>query len=149
MTKVQRELQEICEANGGLLRAEDIVAFARNKKTALHKKFEWEDTKAAHQYRLEQARRIIRVEVIMPEGATAPIRSFVSFVDQRKEAGGGYTPMVRVLTERELYDQMLAEAMDELECFRRKYRKLEALAPVMEAIGKLKPKRRKRRRRTG
>jgi len=34
---------------------ENVVRFASNSKTELHKCFEWDDTKAAAKYRLEQA----------------------------------------------------------------------------------------------
>ena len=39
---------------------ENVVGFARNRKTELHKCFEWDDTKAAEKYRLDQAGEVLR-----------------------------------------------------------------------------------------
>ena len=40
--------------------AKGVVAYAHNRKTELHKCFEWNDTKAAEKYRLDQAREVLR-----------------------------------------------------------------------------------------
>ena len=44
------------------LHAEDVVAAARDPLSPLHSKFQWDDSKAAHRYRLWQARQIIASE---------------------------------------------------------------------------------------
>lgn len=43
----------------GKLTAEELVARAADPKNPLHSSFEWDDTAAAHEYRLIQARRLI------------------------------------------------------------------------------------------
>jgi len=60
---IQQELESIRRSAGGLLRPEDVVEFARSPETALHEEFTWDDSEAAHQYRLWQARQVIRVNV--------------------------------------------------------------------------------------
>lgn len=51
----------------GRITPEAVVAAARPKNSALHRYFEWRDKDAAHQFRLAQARallRSIRVEIV-------------------------------------------------------------------------------------
>ncbi len=60
---IKQELEALAEANNGILRPEIVVEFARDAKTALHSRFEWDDTEAAKQYRLWQARQIIKVAI--------------------------------------------------------------------------------------
>ena len=51
------------------LHAEDVVAAARDPLSPLHSKFQWDDSKAAHRYRLWQARQIIAsVTIKLPDG---------------------------------------------------------------------------------
>ena len=44
----------------GQLTASGILTMAKSSKSPLHSLFEWDNTKAARQYRLEQARKIIK-----------------------------------------------------------------------------------------
>jgi chorismate mutase len=54
------EMERIRTANGGILEAEDVLSAASNPKSPLHPMFEWDDRTAAHNYRLDQARELIR-----------------------------------------------------------------------------------------
>ena len=62
-TAIVAELETIRRNAGGVLRPEDVVSFAADPDTELHSRFEWDDTEAAQQYRLWQARQLIRVTV--------------------------------------------------------------------------------------
>lgn len=138
--RVKAELDRISEANDGLLRPEDVVEFASDPETALHGEFTWDDTEAAREYRLEQARRVIRVVVeIIPQSAE-PIRAFVSLVPDRRNRGGGYRPMPDVLENADWREQLLAQALRELQSWRAKYEQLRALAPVFEAMDRIEAK---------
>jgi hypothetical protein len=53
----------IIRSRSALLEPEQIVEFARNPSTALHSKFTWDDSVAAHQHRLWQARQLIAVYI--------------------------------------------------------------------------------------
>jgi hypothetical protein len=63
MTPVQRirakALEELERANRRLI-PEDVVAAAKEPAHALHDCFEWDDSKAGHLYRIDQARALIR-----------------------------------------------------------------------------------------
>ena len=69
MTKneIRRELSRLYGQHGGLT-AETVVEAARPEESPLHGQFEWDDTEAAHQFRLVQSRSLMRrVGVIIRE----------------------------------------------------------------------------------
>lgn len=59
---VMRRLRELSGENGTLT-PEAVVADATSPTSVLHSCFEWDDTKAAHQHRLDQARGLIRIRM--------------------------------------------------------------------------------------
>lgn len=133
---IRAELELVRNNNAGLLRAEDVVEFAKNENTALHSQFEWADTKAAHQYRLAQARRVIRlaITIVRTPDANRVVSLYVSLTPDRVVAGGGYRPLIDVLTQREKREQLLRQALGEFERVRKKYDTLLELAPIFSAI---------------
>ena len=52
-------LNEIAKRNGGRITAEQLVDAARDADSPLHDYFEWDDSTAAHQWRITQARALI------------------------------------------------------------------------------------------
>ena len=56
-------LRSIAAKNDGLLKPEDVVEAARPANSPLHTRFTWDDSAAAHQFRLEQARTLIRTTI--------------------------------------------------------------------------------------
>ena len=137
MTKrdaVKIELERIREANDGLLRATDIVAFARkNKKSALHEEFEWDNGKAAEKYRMQQARGIIRIHLTVLKAVPIKTRAYVSLAQDRQTAGGGYRAIEDALSDDEMRAQMLGDAIGHLSSWRRKYAALNELCQVFAA----------------
>lgn len=131
---VLMELETIRQQNGGILKADAVVEFARDPETALHSRFCWDDTEAAHQYRLEQARKIIRVTVTILPKANKEYRAFVSLMEDRKETGGGYRATVDVLSDADKRARLIAQALAELNRIREQYQHLTELAPVFDAI---------------
>jgi len=128
------ELELIRNKNGGILRPEDVVEFAEDPKTALHKKFTWDNDKAAHEYRLWQARELIRVSVnILPQN-NKPFRAYVSLVDDRKNPGGGYRALVDVMVDGELREKLLEQAIKDMRGFQKKYKALKELASVFSVM---------------
>ena len=136
-SSIAGELREVAAAHDGVLRAADVVAFARGPKRRLHACFEWEDGEAAHQYRLWQARQLIRVRVIRLEDDHHLRRAYVSLKPDRQEAGGGYRSIVAVLRSRKGTDQMLDDALTELRAVREKYKHLQELVEVWSAMDRV------------
>ena len=109
---IREELEKIAANHPeGLLAPRDVVEFARNTKTALHKEFEWDDSVAADIHRLDTARRVIRLQVSVIESVPKPVRAWVSLPRDRhgREDGGGYRDMIDVMSHEDLREELLAE----------------------------------------
>ena len=141
--RVKEELELIRKKHSGLLNPVDVVEFAKNEETALHTKFTWDNSKAAHEYRLWEARQVIRVHVTVVAGSDEPVRAFVSLKEDRGTSG--YRHIQDVLSDKQLREKMLQEARAEMEVFAKKYRHLQELKPVVQAMDEFidsqKPKR--------
>ena len=106
-------LQRIYEQHGELT-AELVVDEARKPASPLHERFEWNDMRAAEQYRLEQARRLVRsVHIVIEQ---RPVRAF-PFIPQ----SGSYRPIADVLTNVDWRQQMLDEFKRDAQRFERKW----------------------------
>jgi len=128
---IKMELEAIRKKAGGVLNPPDVVEFAKNPKTALHMRFEWDDTKAAAEYRLWQAREIIRVCVTVLPQDNKPIRAYVSLVDDRGK--NGYRSIGDVMADPERRSALIDQALRELNQFQAKYRRIKELSPVFDA----------------
>jgi hypothetical protein len=131
------ELKAI-EERDGILNPQAVVDFARDPNTELHKKFEWENDVAGEQYRIWQARQLIRVQVtFLKNGNDAiPTNAFVSMKEDRNKAGG-YRSIASILSDDELRARMLKQARHELNVFKRKYQDLVELASLFQEIEKV------------
>lgn len=129
---ISAELAKIAQRNGGILLPERVVEFASDPETALHGQFEWDDTEAARKYRIEQARAVIRLSVIVVGDAPEPVRAYVSLSSDREH--GGYRRMVDVLSRDDLAAQLLADAMAEIRSVLRKYETIAKLKPIWDAM---------------
>jgi hypothetical protein len=139
--EVGRTLQKL-QAQGKLT-AEAVLAEAENPKSVLHRYIEWSDEAAAHAYRLEQARRIIRaVEVVIEnaKGKSVAMRGFFSV----KDAAGvrGYEPMQYVFSDTAMSDQVMRDAKAQLEGWMKRYKTYEwartAIPQIAAALKALK-----------
>lgn len=137
--EVLAELEAIAaNAADGHLHATEIVARARSAKSPLHPHFTWEDGKAADMWRLEEARGLIRsYHVIVQQEPMVRTRAFVSLRADRAR-GGGYVSINRILSDRELHQQMLDDALRELAEVEARYSHLSALQPVFTALRRVR-----------
>lgn len=135
MKSIKEELNYLAIKNGGFLSPHEVVKYARNPKTLLHKKFEWDDGKAAYQYRLEQARRTIRLELDVIETPVGDFKTrlFFSLRDDRT-SDGGYRTLKAITEDESLYNSLLEEALYELGRIKQKYHTLKELKEVFSAI---------------
>ena len=132
------ELEVIAgDSPDGLLRAADVVEYARDQSTALHSCFTWKNSEAAEKWRLFQARNIIRVSVKVLPNQVKPYRAFVSLMGDRQEAAGGYRVTATVLTDEAQRTALLMQAQAELRVLRKKYAELKELAEVFAAIDRM------------
>lgn len=115
----------------GRIDPEAIVNAARSKNSPLHDQFEWDDGAAAEQYRIWQARDLLRVCVTVLPGTSQEIRAFVSLSSEK-----GYRSTGQVLVNANHRSQLLSDALDDMRRFEAKYRHLSELADVIAAMNR-------------
>ena len=145
---VKQELEKIRKKHRGILRPRDVVDFARNEDTALHKRFEWDDSRAAEQYRLVQAREIIRFTVEVYDENPEPIHCYVSFSDERRK-GDSYRLLTEVMSDADHRQKLLDQAEREMDAWIQRYRQFSEFRPVFKAMESVKAKRKTKKRRRG
>lgn len=146
------ELARVARANGGHLRPDTVVEESRPAEAPLHPAFEWDDPTAAHAYRVDQARSIIRsVHVLEVSDGEEP-RPQIAYVHVTpREVGPCYMATATVLSDADLRDQAIAEALRLLTGVRKRFEHLEELAEVFAALERVEVQgstRRPRRSRT-
>ena len=135
---IVEELDRIARGHGGLLKPEYVVDAASDPESVLHDRFTWDDSDAAREYRLWQARQLIRCSVSMEPRTEKTVRAFVSLTTDRSGDGGGYRSTVAVMRRREYREQLLEDALAELRVFERKYAALTELAEVFAVSRRLR-----------
>jgi hypothetical protein len=143
MERRRQELESLRDENN-LILAERVVEFAENPSTALHGWFEWDDSRAAHQHRLQQARQLIVWVKVKPAGSDEPIQAFASIESDRHRPGGGYRSVILILSDAALYQAYLAQAMEELQRFQQKYAEIKELGMIFSAARAVRRKLRSR-----
>lgn len=119
---------------GKELTAEIVVEDARDPASPIHSFFEWDDTVAAEQYRLHQARGLIRAVVgryAGPEGQEKRIRAFVHVP---APPNPHYRPVEQAMSEAETRDLVLQRAWRELQEWRQRYADLKEFSELIQAI---------------
>jgi hypothetical protein len=132
------ELQRIYEERRALT-AEAIVEAAQPLDAPLHPVFEWDDSVAAEQYRLVQARQLVRSVVLVsqPErnehGPT--VRAFVSLHRPEPERPQAriYKPILEALAVPDEREALLLGFQRELAALRQRYSALLEIDGVINA----------------
>ena len=122
------ELDRIYQERGELNPAY-IVDESRPEYAPLHPCFEWDDERAAEEFRKAQARCIVRNITVVCDTKEEPqnVRAFV-------RVQSTYQPINIVLDDVDKTQELLQSALRELKAFRDKYKTISALAPVLSAI---------------
>ena len=98
-----RELARIRTENDGKLRPADTVAAARPDDAPLHPIFTWDDKRAAENWRLEEARHLIRAVRIVTKAGDEPafVHIRVNQMAQEDADEGPYYQSTRVAVKSE------------------------------------------------
>lgn len=128
----------LIEKRDGIVTPEAVVEFAKDETTQLHGQFNWDDGEAAHQWRLFQARQVIRamVTIIPNENENVVTKALVHVIETTRNIAG-YMSVGKVLSDEEYRKQMLDTAHRELKTFRKKYAHLKELASLFDVIDSL------------
>lgn len=134
------EIERIRRQRQGFYQPHDLVDASRPDEAPLHPGFEWDDTIAAENYRVEQAKYIVRNIVLVEGGHRSPDldgkRAYVSVrVDTDEgERSPHYTAIQVALEDPDLRDQMVLAAIRDLHAFEAKYSILSEFAGLIEAM---------------
>ena len=137
---VREELLYLNKKYKRLVNPHEVVTYAENPETKLHSKFEWDDEKAGHEYRIWQARQIISLELTVIENngvLSEPVRLFVSLKNDRNKKGG-YRLITDVLDDKNMRLRLLSEAFADFDRIKERYNALTELAEIFTAIDKAK-----------
>ncbi|MCK9519881.1 MAG: hypothetical protein M0R06_03290 [Sphaerochaeta sp.] len=128
-------LEKLVKKNGSVT-AEAVVLEARNKRSPLHECFEWDDKKAAHLHRINQACHLIKYIVIDEED----VPELSAFVHVEIEDEGQYVTLQTAKDDPVLREQILRKALSELLAWKKKYGELKEFMQVTKTIDKIKIK---------
>ena len=140
------------------LQASRVLADAEPEEALLHPEFLWEESEAAHKYRLIQARALIRAVVVIPErvegekseGRTIiPESRYVHVPESSNQGEGRYMRLDEVMDDASAYERALTEAQKDLDSAERRFGelrrlaekaggKVEALAIAVQAFGTIR-----------
>lgn len=152
--------------NQGRLTAPDVVDTARSEESLLHPYFEWDDSAAANEYRLTQARHLIR-SVVVVQSLPSPkcsdpvtVRAFIQVnIPQSAEETGGdcdgdadhsdgkdveiltlssYEPLSVVVATPSLRRQAVEDILDDIDSLRRKLASIEQFAMLMPTLDEIR-----------
>lgn len=112
----------------------NVVDYARNENTELHKCFEWDNDIAAEKYRFEQAKLVIRSIVVRSddEEDDTQIRAL-----QITTTANVYEPTRVFLQKPDEYKALLKRAKQELQAFKKRYQILSEMEAIFNEIDKL------------
>lgn len=128
---VGMELERIRQEKGQL-QAADVLEEAHNPESPLHEAFEWDDSLAAAEHRLGQARRLI-VSIRVLNGPTQrPVPCYVSV--RSPEVGRSYMPVAEVLSDDQLRARLLDDVRVAIETLERKYSAFVGVADLLNNL---------------
>jgi len=114
----------------------EVLQWAKaHRRSALHAALEWDDSKAAEEYRLAQVRELIRVNVVDVSGEPEMVSLSVD-----RAQGGGYRSVQDVIDDRALSEILLQDAVEELDRMKARYDRVAALTAVWRAVDRVREK---------
>jgi hypothetical protein len=133
------ELERLLEAREGFINANAVVEAARSEESPLHGAFEWNDDKAAHEYRLTQARKVLRsirvtIEVEDPDETEIVVQRLI--LDAGPEENR-YVRVDIVAGDPALHQEALERATRLLKGIRDRHRELRELDHIWSLIDEL------------
>lgn len=134
--KEKEELERIYERDQAL---DPLILIneAKDEDNPLHNRFTWDDGKAAHEHRLNEARKLIRIAVsIIPQLNNEPVRTYISLTPLRGN-GGSYIATATLLTDDERYRQARDDALTMMSSLQKRFNYIRELEPVWDALAEV------------
>lgn len=128
--KVYGEIETLTEVT-----PEQVVEAAKDTATELHKCFTWDDTIAAHKWRLSEADRLIRMIVVTPDEKEQEAPQFVQRVYVASDENDNrYQRIDATVRNDDAYQKLLEQARRDAEIFKSRYSSIAELREVIETI---------------
>lgn len=119
-------------AEKGSLTPADVLERAADPANPMHAAFEWDDSKAAHEHRLQQARRLIVSIRVLNSPVGKPVQAFVSV--KTPEHGRSYVPTVEAMSDEQMRERVLTEIRTFVEGIERKWSHLVDVSNIISRI---------------
>ena len=131
--KVGEHLNRLHGRNGELT-AEIVLKDASRPNSPTHDAFEWDESTAAHEYRLVQARKLLAAIVFVPneQPDAEPLRFYIHI----QNGESYYTTLIAAMSDDQKRASVLSRALKELDAWRKRYQAYEELAEVFAAAEK-------------
>ena len=130
------KLQELRDKHEGLT-ASIVVDDAKNKDSVLHDAFEWNDSKAAQEWRLHSARNLMRAVVTKDLDSSGEIRYQPAFIFVKTEEGPRYETIAIVQSDEELRHQVIQRAFVELTQWKKRYKEYKEFLSIFQEAEKI------------
>lgn len=114
---------------------ENIVAFARDENTELHKCFQWDDEIAAENWRKQQARMVVASFTVTVETEEHGAQSYRLI--EHDDTDKAYKPVVFTVRNEDEYARLLKQAKAELASFKKRYKAIVELSEVIDEIDRV------------
>lgn len=124
-------VEEIEEEYGSVTK-EILLEKSRPEDSATHSLFEWDDSKAAEKYRLDQSKHIInnlRITYEAGNNETVSVKAFVNVSELSDKAR--YRNVEVALMEEDTKEVYLKRIRNELEAFIQRNKHIEELADIL------------------
>lgn len=137
--KVAEEIRSI----GKEIKPIGLIEKGRDKNSELHKCFDWNDKTASEKYRLFQARKILNTIIIRKvsekaeEQTNTRMFSYITTKATEEKTHGVYMQTVTIYKNPDQYQDLLQQALRELESFKRKYQSLKELKELFKVIDEI------------
>lgn len=132
--EVGKHLELLRKQCKGELTPQDVLKDAKNNNSPLHSFFEWDEGKAAEQYRLQQARGLIRAVVaVYVDGKNKAVRS-KAYVHIAEKTAPHYRETGHAMSQTKTRNMVLQRAWQELSAWRKRYQDLKAFSELFDVI---------------
>lgn len=118
----------------GELTPEDVLADAKHDNSPLHSFFEWSDTEAAHQFRLQQARGLIRSVVAVYVSEDKPAVRHKAYVHIAEPGANHYRESGHAMSLEKTRKMVLQRAWRELQSWRQRYKDLKEFSELFDVV---------------
>jgi hypothetical protein len=133
LRKVLESIARTDKAGRTVLLPADVVKVARSPSHPLHGRFDWNDTKAAHKWRLHQARDLIASVQIDWESSPGRTIKVQAYHHLRSE-GAGYFPTETIVRHETMRSAMVRELTEDARVMGRRLQTFRRDSTALRAV---------------